>query len=410
MPPKVSVIIPTYNRRELVQEAIDSVLAQTYTDYEIIVVDDGSTDGTREALQERYGDRIRYVWQENQGESAARNRGIEMARGEYIAFLDSDDVWLPEKLSKQVNLLDYSPEVGLVCCYEHKVNESGKPLPGLEKDCQNITFQNLCLRNLVGSTSTVVIRKQILTQVGEFDDSIRYGEDWDLWLRVVLVSRIKCITEPLVRVRLHQGGQWWFLKPETINQELKEHLRFLRRAIDELPEKSAETSTLRDEALAEEHARAAWAFYAFGKVEEACEQLEFAINLNPQKWKDLEKVSQSIVGAILRLSRMHPDDSGLPHRYIDTVLSHLPEALAKLRQRRRELVASAEMEIGYNFYACGNRAQARQHILRGLLTDPRWLSNRGAVATLLELYVGKEFVSALRRFRPGSKRKKLLNA
>lgn len=105
--PRVSVIIPTYNRREYVQEAIDSALAQTFTDYEIIVIDDGSTDGTSEALQARYGNRIHYEWQENQGESVARNRGIELARGEYIAFLDSDDLWHPEKLAKQI--------IGFVC-------------------------------------------------------------------------------------------------------------------------------------------------------------------------------------------------------------------------------------------------------------------------------------------------------
>ncbi len=112
--PTVSVIIPTYNRRAYVQEAIDSVLAQTYTDYEIIVIDDGSTDGTGEALRERYGDKIIYEWQENQGLSAARNRGIESSRGQYIALLDSDDLWMPEKLERQVACLSQHPEVAMV--------------------------------------------------------------------------------------------------------------------------------------------------------------------------------------------------------------------------------------------------------------------------------------------------------
>ena len=107
--PRVSVVIPTYNRREYVQEAIDSVLAQSYTDYELIVVDDGSNDSTGEALHSRYGDRLAYEWRPNAGVSAARNRGLELARGEFIAFLDSDDVWLPQKLQQQVAFLDESP-------------------------------------------------------------------------------------------------------------------------------------------------------------------------------------------------------------------------------------------------------------------------------------------------------------
>ena len=126
--PTVSVIIPTYNRRTYVQEAIDSVLAQTYPDYEIIVIDDGSTDGTDQVLHARYGDRIRYVWQENQGESAARNRGIALARGEYIALLDSDDLWLPDKLAKQIPFLDSHPGAVLALPQVWQINANGERL------------------------------------------------------------------------------------------------------------------------------------------------------------------------------------------------------------------------------------------------------------------------------------------
>ena len=127
--PRVSVIIPTYNRLDYVQEAIDSVLAQTYTDYELIVVDDGSTDGTGDTLKARYGDRIRYLWQENQGWPAARNHGVSIAQGEYIAQLDSDDLWLPEKLVRQVPVLDACPEAVLVFSHVMQIDAEG----GVEK-------------------------------------------------------------------------------------------------------------------------------------------------------------------------------------------------------------------------------------------------------------------------------------
>ena len=124
--PRVSVIIPTYNRAGYLCESIESVLTQTYTDYEIIVVDDGSTDDTEEVLQLWIADgTIHYVWQENRGESAARNHGIELAIGEYIAFLDSDDLFMPTKLEEQVAYLDNHPEVGMAhSCYS-KFGEAG---------------------------------------------------------------------------------------------------------------------------------------------------------------------------------------------------------------------------------------------------------------------------------------------
>ena len=116
------MIIPTYNRRTLLPRAIDSVLAQTRAVEEIIVVDDGSTDGTGDMLRERYGDRVRHVWQSNAGVSAARNHGMRLARGRYLALLDSDDEWMPEKTALQVAFLDARPEFGMVVCDVERID------------------------------------------------------------------------------------------------------------------------------------------------------------------------------------------------------------------------------------------------------------------------------------------------
>ena len=123
--PKVSVVIPTYNRQRLVQDTIDSVLRQTFGDLELIVIDDGSTDDTRRVLQDRYGTRIRYVYQENQGESAARNHGIALAGGEYVAFVDSDDLWHPQKLERQVEVFEADPGIGLGSTQAYWINYQG---------------------------------------------------------------------------------------------------------------------------------------------------------------------------------------------------------------------------------------------------------------------------------------------
>jgi len=400
----VSVVIPTYNRCQLVQLAIDSVLAQTYTDYELIVVDDGSTDGTGEALASRYGDRIRYVWQENQGESSARNRGISIARGKYIAFLDSDDLWCPEKLARQMALLERSPAVGLVFCQAQKIDEVGKRLPGppIGADSSQLepTFENLCLHNFVAAGgSTAVMRKAVLEEVGGFDETIHFAEDWDLWLRTVLVTDIAGIPEPLASVRLHRGGQWWFPNPETVGRVLKDHLRLLDRAFAAWSNNTGTAQALRARAIAQEHAKAAWAYYAFGNIEGARQQLELALALDPQTWKDTNVVSASIVSTAWMLSQMHPEKPTVVRRYVDTVLGCLPEPLSVLSQQRRRLIARAEMEVGYGCYASGDRRRARRHILRGMWADPGWFRNRGTVAVLLDLCFGSTLVHAIRRLQ-----------
>lgn len=386
--PIVSVVIPTYNRREWLLEAIDSALAQTYSNLEVIVIDDGSTDGTGEALT-RYGERIGYLWQENQGESAARNRGIEMARGAYIALLDSDDVWETHKLQRQVAVLEAEPEVGLAFCLATMIDQNGEALPGLMGTVSaqpELTFANLCLGNFViAGGSTAVVRRDILKKIGGFDIQIQYGEDWDLWLRMILETKFVCIPEPLAKIRLHKGGQWRFPNAEKITAALEDHLYLLKRAFGRFPEHTATLETLKAKALAKEYARAAWAYYAFEQLEEARGCLESALALDPQTWKNPTEVRQAIIGTALTLSQATPDDDAVAERYVMTVMRHLPQPLAFLSREQSALIAQAEVEIGYWHYAMGNPAYARQLLWRGIKRQPRYLRNLG----LLRILIGK---------------------
>ncbi len=181
--PLVSVIIPTYNRAAMLVEAVDSVLAQTYRPFELIVVDDGSTDDTADRLK-RYADRLTVVRQANQGVSAARNRGIGRAAGALIALLDSDDLWLPEKLAVQVAFFNRHPDA-LICQTEEIWIRNGRrvnPKRYHQKPSGDIFAPSLEL--CLVSPSAVMFKKTLFDAVGGFDETLPACEDYDLWLRI----------------------------------------------------------------------------------------------------------------------------------------------------------------------------------------------------------------------------------
>ncbi len=181
--PKVSVIIPTHNRGRLIGRALESVFKQTYKDYEVIVVDDGSTDNTREVLAQ-FGNKIKYIAQPQQGSAAARNRGIRESMSEYVAFLDSDDFWIPEKLATQVEILDKHKNVGIVYSKMIMINEKGEQCGMKPSSVSGKNYQELL--EIWGDlpTSTVMTRKDYFNKAGLFDQSLTTMQDIDMWLRI----------------------------------------------------------------------------------------------------------------------------------------------------------------------------------------------------------------------------------
>lgn len=200
--PPVSVIIPTYNRAKMVTEAIDSVLAQDFTGFELIVVNDGSTDETGAALA-GYGERITVLTQANLGVSAARNRGIAAAAGQLIALLDSDDLWLPQKLSRQVAFFDSHPGA-LICQTEEIWVRNGRRVnPGKRHRKAGGDIFERSLDLCLVSPSAVMARKALFEEVGLFDESLPACEDYDLWLRVSCTFPVFLVDSPLV---VKRGG------------------------------------------------------------------------------------------------------------------------------------------------------------------------------------------------------------
>ena len=209
MDPLVSVIIPTYNRAEYVAQAVESVLNQTYSEIETIVVDDGSTDSTPEVLR-KYQDQINYIYQERGERSKARNEGFRHSKGDCIAFLDSDDVWLPTKIEKQVGALNEQPDVGLIYTGVQFIDTNGGPCAGKlcwDEPVRKVLYEDLMTHNVItGSLSAIMVRRACLDRVGLFDESMNICEDLDLYRRIARYYKFVKIDIPLVKVRIHRDN------------------------------------------------------------------------------------------------------------------------------------------------------------------------------------------------------------
>jgi len=194
---KVSVIIPTYNRASLVKEAIESVLSQTYDNFEIIVIDDGSTDNTRELLGP-YKNKINYIFMKNMGVSAARNEGIKKSKGDYITFLDSDDLWSANKLEEEIKYFDENPKAKV--CYTDEIwfrnGARVNPRKKHYKPSGEIFLELLPLCRI--SASSIMIKREVIEDIGLFDDTMPVCEDYDYWLRIALKYTICFIDQPLI--------------------------------------------------------------------------------------------------------------------------------------------------------------------------------------------------------------------
>ena len=210
-PPLVSVVIPTYNRGTYLREAVQSVLDQSYQAWELIVVDDGSTDDSLRFVEALGDPRIQVMSLPHCGNPGAlRNRGMAQARGVFVAFLDSDDCWLPEKLRLQVEDLETHSECGWSYTYLTPVGPGLEPLP-LTPGRSGRPFRGNIAPALAAleasvTTPTVLLRRELAAKVGGFDETFRFCEDYDLWIRCALASPVSVVTTPLVLIRVHSGS------------------------------------------------------------------------------------------------------------------------------------------------------------------------------------------------------------
>ena len=219
--PRVSVIMPAYNTAQYIGDAIDSVLNQDYPNKELIIIDDGSTDGTVDIIR-RYEPAVTLLTQKNQGSAVARNAGLDAARGDYVAFLDSDDIWLPGKLTAQVTYMEQHPQIGMsysrwrvwkpgpdgqFCAPEslnHSIDDPAAST-GIVEEGSGWLYNRLLFTSLL-HTITVIARRDLIDKVGTFDTVLKRGQDYDYWLRASRVTEIHQLDQTLALYRLHGEG------------------------------------------------------------------------------------------------------------------------------------------------------------------------------------------------------------
>jgi glycosyltransferase involved in cell wall biosynthesis len=271
--PEVSVIIPTYNRRELVQRALDSVFAQTCRDFEVIVVDDGSTDGTRAAVEGRPG--VRYLFQDNAGPARARNVAMRQARGELIAFLDSDDVWWPDFLETQIGVLERYRDVALVCARSIVGTREAKHFPLTRELVVGDLYAQLYAESFVRTPATV-IRRSCLDTVGDFNESYPWSEDHDLWLRIAAKHSIAYVNRCLVRI-----GREGDNMSRDLTRPLDLHLKIALEVLERNYDPSRIPATVYRERIAARHLQFSRFFFARGESAQAWRCIRRALRVAP---------------------------------------------------------------------------------------------------------------------------------
>jgi len=377
--PRVSVIIPTYNRADMVGDAIRSVLDQTYADWELILVDDGSSDDTRQIVEAFADLRIRYIYQDNKGLPGARNTGIQAARGQYIAFLDSDDLFLPHKLEWQLDALETRPELGLVAGGHIEVDEQLHVLREVQPwhGHPTLKFQDWLFACPFCPSAPLVPRGE-LESAGLFDETMQRIEDWDLWLRMAhLGCAMDWIKEPVCYYRIHGGNM-------VRNVRLmKEGMVTMLEKLFSQPCLPAEIMALRDRAYANVYLNAAARAYAAGAVEEGKAWLTNAVELNPALLKgNPPRVLDSLASFALNPL------AGDADAFMDMLMSNLPERDGIPRWSRRKARGLLHAVAAFEHYQRQAYKSVVREAISALSLDPSWLRNRGLISITGRSLVG----------------------
>lgn len=295
--PEVSVIIPAYNAGRYVGAAIQSVLAQTHRDFEILVVDDGSEDDTA-AVVEAFGAPVRLLRQANAGVSEARNHGLRVATGRYVAFLDADDTWFPEKLERQVSTL--LVHEGFRACYSAflAVDDQLSPLGVRRSSRRASVVEDLLLRgNVVGSICTVLVERELFDAVGGFDPALSQCADWDMWVRLGTLTDFHYLDEPLVTYRQHDTNM--SRNPALLERD---SLRVLEKAF-ELPGLPEHVRSKRRRAFGRNYMVLAGTYFVAGRPSDFARCALRSLALDPRQASYLLRFPLRRAARRLRASR-----------------------------------------------------------------------------------------------------------
>lgn len=369
---RVSVIIPAYNQAVYVGKAIQSVLDQSYPNLECVVVDDGSKDHTYKIVNEFTDRRILYIRQLNQGLSAARNTGLTISSGEYISFLDSDDLFTPDKLSKLVDVLEKNPDIAMAAGSAYLINHNDEPIKRQFSSTLPADTSKLLLGNPL-HVGSVVLRRAWQEKVGLFDTNLKSYEDWDFWLRLALVGgKMHSIKETVSYYRFHTAQM-------TRNRSQMTHASFSvldkTFSTDNLP---PEWIALKEKAYSQAFLRAAANDFVSNEFTEAKDNLSQAFQKNPELLQNDGKLFLNQMVGWTELPKVQD-----PLTFLENVYQHFPPEIQSIvSKHKRNFLSQAAVNLGFKEFQNNNLAEANRYLKIGLSYNPKWIFNRGVLSIL----------------------------
>ncbi len=385
----VSVILTTYNRADLVIQAIESVLHQTYPDFEVLVINDGSTDHTRAVLEGITDRRVKSIHQINSGLPAARNQGIKLANGKYIAFLDDDDLWLPNKLARQMQCMKLHPEVDWVSCGYATIDFQGNYLghqvnPWVWKPVLDLSTW---LYGCPTIPSCVLVKKEWLTRANGFDEELSQSEDWDLWLRLSNQGcRMEWVRDMLCLYRVHPASM-----VHNTSRQSQNMVRVVEKFFNQ-PDLPANVKKQENKVLSAALLRGAARAFASGALTLAKEHIARAIQLDSTIIENDSRVLCDSLFGWIEDPIVHD-----PIQYQENVFNNLPEQALSVQKFRKPVFRYA-VKISF-VTACKQRRweQARKtsHIM--IRQFPGLFFDRQVASAFFELLLGKKMKTYLRR-------------
>ncbi len=367
-----SVIIPAYNQAQYLKYAIESVLTQIYPLWECIVVDDGSTDETKQIITQFNHAGIRYVYQQNQGLSAARNTGLATAEGEFLAFLDSDDMLLPNHLQLLISTIRNDPTAALITGSSLVIDQNNQIMPNMLKNGLSGEPKQLLFENPI-NVGCILMRHSWQEKIGFFDTNLRSYEDWDFWLRLAMAgAKMISIPDYVSYYRFH-SDQMTKNAVQMTNASFAVLDKVFNNAL--IPE-----SWLKEKNVAYSHAhlRAAANAYLTHQIDSGNQHLLEACALNPQL---LEENGEMLVHKTLSWAESPKIKDSL--NFLSYVYSQLPTEIEQaLGRTKNEILAEFAIQKAFGFYQKEDYAQCRFYVLKALGLHKKWMFNRGVLRIL----------------------------
>lgn len=382
--PKVSVVIPTYNCGRFISQSVESVLNQTFKDCEVIVVDDGSTDDTLQRL-ERHIDKIRYIYQTNQERSVARNTGIAASQGQYIAFLDADDWWHPQKLEAQLEIFNQNSQLGLVYSWVRQVGPNGELLRLMKGTLHNVpakgawVFDDLIMGGLPGPGSSILVSRDCCDEIGGFRADLRYSEDQEFCLRAAHRYQVGCVAHAHVFYRARGTYLPGILRKLDMPNALVTIARDTLFLAGIEPD-----SYLARKVMGKALCQGSLADFGAGDFTSANERLGQLLTLNtdllsgnpPPFLTSAAYFANSLYDTITPV-----EDA---EKYMRNLFEHLTAPLRSLRTHERRTLGLVCAINAFDNASLGYRQEARRSAFRAALHDPIWLKNIGLVKMAIE--------------------------